>query len=162
MTPFQRRTWFFSLAAALWAHPSAFAQPMHGHHAPASPPATDARVAVAYPAAMREHTLASMRDHLLALAQIQEALAEGRPEQAALIAEQRLGMGALKAHHAHEASQLMPEGMRQMGSAMHHSASEFALQAQNAAATGDLKPALAALAQTTQACVACHASYRLH
>jgi cytochrome c556 len=55
----------------------------------------------------------------------------------------------------------MPKGMQDIGTAMHRSASRFAIEAQNSAATGDLKPALLALSRTTQACVACHAAYRL-
>ena len=110
---------------------------------------------------MKAHTLANMRDHLLALAQIQESLASGAYDRAAQTAEQRLGMSSLQAHGAHESSRFMPEGMRSLGTSMHRSASRFALEAQNSAATGDLKPALAALAQLTQACVACHAGYRL-
>ena len=47
-----------------------FAQHDHGHGAPSA----DTRVAVEYPPAMKEHTLTSMRDHLLALSQIQEAM----------------------------------------------------------------------------------------
>jgi hypothetical protein len=121
----------------------------------------DPRQLVSVPDDMRTHTLTSMRDHLLALAQIQDALANGAFDEAAQIAEQRLGMTSLKAHGAHESSRFMPQGMQEIGTAMHHGASRFAIEAQNASASGDLKPALAALARTTQACVACHADYRL-
>ncbi len=155
-------------AAALYGQTGALAQ-HHGHGhgaaaadaAPAHAAVPDLRELVKYPPAMRDHTLANMRDHLLALAQIQEALAANAPDRAAQIAEQRLGMTSLKAHNAHEAAKLMPQGMQDVGTSMHRSASQFAVEAQNAAATGDLKPALAALARTTQACVACHAGYRL-
>jgi hypothetical protein len=44
---------------------------------------------------------------------------------------------------------------------MHRNASKFAIEVQNTGATGDLKPALLALSKTTQACVACHAGYKL-
>ncbi len=138
------------------SHAHAHASPAGGHTAP-----PDARQRVDFPDAMRAHTLASMRDHLLALAEIQAALANGAADKAGEIAERRLGMGSLRDHNAHEASKFMPQGMQDVGTAMHRSASRFALAAQNAAVTGDLKPALAALAQTTQACVACHAAYRL-
>lgn len=130
--------------------------PHAGHGASADP-----RRLVSFPDDMRTHTLTSMRDHLLALAQIQDALANGAFDEAAQIAEQRLGMTSLKAHGAHESSKFMPQGMQEIGTAMHHGASRFAIEAQNASASGDLKPALAALARTTQACVACHAGYRL-
>ncbi|MEY8876546.1 MAG: hypothetical protein AB9M60_08575 [Leptothrix sp. (in: b-proteobacteria)] len=127
---------------------------------PAAAPA-DLRQAVSYPAPLKAHTLANMRDHLQALAEIQDALATGRAEQAGQIAEQRLGLGSLKSHGAHEVSTFMPPGMQAAGLAMHRSASRFALEAQNSAATGDLRPALAALTTVTQACVACHARYKL-
>jgi hypothetical protein len=129
-------------------------------HKPASKPAADTRVAVRFPAQLREHTLANMRDHLLALAEIQASLSKGAFDAAGKTAEERLGMTSLKLHGAHEVAKYMPKGMQEAGSAMHRSASGFSLEAQNASVTGDLKPALAALAQTTQTCVACHAAYR--
>jgi hypothetical protein len=74
---------------------------------------------------------------------------------------QRLGMTSLTAHGAHEVAKYMPQGMQDAGTAMHRGASQFAVELQKTAVTGDLKPALAALSRTTQACVACHAAYRL-
>ncbi len=74
---------------------------------------------------MKAHTLANMRDHLLALQQIQAALSRDELDKAADIAEQRLGMSALSLHGAHEVSKFMPEGMRAAGSAMHRAASRF-------------------------------------
>ena len=44
---------------------------------------------------------------------------------------------------------------------MHHAASRFAIVAQEAAVTNDLPRALAALAEVTQQCTACHAGFRL-
>ena len=55
----------------------------------------------------------------------------------------------------------MPKGMQEAGTAMHKNASKFAIEIQNTAATGDPKPALIALSNTTQACVSCHAGYKL-
>ena len=135
----------------------ATAQHDHGHGAPT----TDARVAVEYPPAMKEHTLTSMRDHLLAISQIQEAMGNGQYDKAAQIAETRLGQTALKTHNAYENSKFMPKGMQDIGNQMHRSASKFAIEVQNSGATGDVKPALIALSKTTQACVACHAGYKL-
>lgn len=134
----------------------------HGHAAAGKADSTeDSRTLVQFPAQMRAHTLISMRDHLLALSEIQEALAKGAYDKAADVAEQRLGMSSLKAHGAHESSKYMPQGMQDLGTSMHHGASRFAIEAKNASATGDLKPALQALSKVTQACVACHAGYRL-
>jgi hypothetical protein len=129
--------------------------PEHGHAAP------DARAAVHFPTPLKAHTLANMRDHLATLERIQDALATGRFDAAAEIAETRLGLSSLGAHGAHEVARYMPAGMQEAGTAMHRAASRFALDAASAGATGDPKPALAALAVVTAQCVACHAAYRL-
>lgn len=141
----------------------AYAQHQHSGHGSQTGHAAqeDRRVPVKFPDELREHTLANMRDHLLALAQIQDALAAGEYDEAGKIAEQRLGMSSLIAHNAHEAAKYMPQGMQDAGTAMHRGASRFAVELQKTAVSEDLKPALAALAETTRACVACHAGYRL-
>jgi cytochrome c556 len=133
----------------------------HQHQHPAAPTPVDARQAVRFPEPLRTHTLTNMRDHLAALGQIQEALSRADYDAAAEIAEQRLGMSSLVSHGAHEVAQFMPQGMQDAGSAMHRSASRFALAAKDASVTGDWKAALGALAQLNQSCVACHAGYRL-
>lgn len=130
----------------------------HNHGAAAD---ADTRVEVVFPEPMRSHTLSNMRDHLKAVAEIQAALAEGKYDVASSVAEQRLGMSSLKSHGAHDVARYMPAGMQAAGEAMHRSASRFAIEAQNSAATGDLKPAVQALAQVTATCVACHAGFRL-
>lgn len=132
---------------------------MHAAHQAGVTP--DGRALVKFPKAMREHTLTNMRDHLLALQQIQAALAQQEYDRAADIAEQRLGMSSLALHGAHESSKYMPKGMQEAGTGMHRNASRFAVAAKDAAATGDLKPALAALSGVTAQCVACHAGWRL-
>ena len=124
-------------------------------------PGAEGRVAVRFPEPMRAHMLANMRDHLLALAEIQDRLARGAFDQASDIAEQRLGMSSLGLHGAHEVAAFMPQGMQDAGTAMHRSASRFALVARDASVTGDLKSALSALATVSRTCVACHAAYRL-
>lgn len=121
----------------------------------------DTRQAVTFPKTLREHTLANMRDHLLALQEIQEALAKQEYDRAGDIAEQRIGMSSLSLHGAHDVAKYMPKGMQEAGTAMHRSASRFAVAAKDAGATGDVRPALAALASTTAQCVACHAGYRV-
>ena len=127
----------------------------HDAHAP------DTRQAVRFPRALREHTLASMRDHLLTLQKIQQALAQQDYDLAGNVAEQRLGMSAMALDDADEVAKYMPKGMQEAGMAMHRSASQFALAAGNASATGDVKPALEALSNVIAHCVACHAVYRL-
>ena len=133
-----------------------------GHHGPTDHGAAtaDTRVLVNMPPQLVDHTLSNMRDHLFALQQINEALAQGKNDKAAVTAEQKLGMTSLRLHGAHEVAKYMPEGMQQAGTAMHRAASRFAIEAQNSDVTGDLKPALAVLSEVMNACVACHAGYR--
>lgn len=121
----------------------------------------DDRVAVAFPATLKEHTLANMRDHLLVLSLIQGHLARLEFDAAADVAEKRLGMSSLPLHGAHDVAPYMPKGMQDAGTAMHHAASQFAVATQEAAINQDIPRALAALNKVTRSCVACHAGYRL-
>jgi len=121
----------------------------------------DTRQVVHFPEGLRIHTLANMRDHLLALQQINEALAKQEFEEVARISESRLGSTSLEAHGAHQLAPYMPKGMQDFGSAMHVAASRLAIVAMDAGATGDHRPTLAALGQVMKQCVACHAAYRL-
>ena len=132
----------------------------HGHATLGAAP-SDTRVLVKFPPMLVEHTLANMRDHLLALQEIQAYLAKGENDTAAKVAETRLGMSSLQSHGAHDVAKFMPQGMQDAGTGMHRAASRFAVVAQNAAVTGDLKPALGALADVTAQCVGCHAGYKL-
>ncbi|WP_197703319.1 cytochrome c [Sulfurifustis variabilis] len=70
-------------------------------------------------------------------------------------------MSSLHSHGASHMAPLMPKPMQDIGTAMHRSASRFARVAQEAQVTGEMRPALNALAELTRQCVACHASYRL-
>jgi hypothetical protein len=122
----------------------------------------DRRELVALPEMMQQHMLANMRDHLLAVVQIQDALADGEFDAAARIAEQRLGMSSLTSHGASHMAAHMPEPMQVMGTEMHRAASQFALVAQEVSVDRDLPRALKSLSAITQKCVACHAAYRIH
>ena len=123
--------------------------------------ADDARQPVTMPAPMQEHMLANMRDHLAALGEIQTALAKGKYNQAADIAEQRIGMSSLQGHGASHMAPYMPKAMQDIGTNMHRAASRFARTAQEAAVGNDLPRALGALGELTRQCVACHASFTL-
>ena len=138
----------------------AVAQHQHGHDS-ATPPAPDVREFVQFPPALVEHTLANMREHLLALQEIQSHLGMGHTDVAAKIAETRLGMSSLGLHGAAEVSKYMPQGMQDAGAGMHRAASRFAIVVQDASVTGDMKPVFASLAEITAQCVGCHAGYRL-
>ncbi|MET0278509.1 MAG: hypothetical protein ABW198_09265 [Pseudorhodoplanes sp.] len=148
-----------SIVALAQPHPSQH----HGHRHEASRATRgpDTRELVKFPPALAEATLANMRDHLQTLQQIQEHLGMGHADKAAKIAETQLGMSSLGLHGAAEVSKYMPQGMQQAGSAMHRAASRFAIAAQDADVTGDMKPVFAALAEITGQCVGCHAGYRL-
>jgi hypothetical protein len=123
--------------------------------------AADQRQLVDLPAPMQEHMLGNMRDHLVAMGEIQAALAAGKYDQAADIAENRIGMSSLEAHGASHMAPYMPKPMQEIGTSMHRAASRFALTAQEAKLDGGVPRALSALSDLTQRCAACHASYRL-
>jgi hypothetical protein len=155
------RRWLYTgalIAAASVGLGYAAAQ-QHAHTA--HPAIQDARTVVTFPAPLADHTLANMRDHLMALQEISSALAEGNARQAADVAENRLGMSSLPLHGAQEVAKYMPQGMQDAGTAMHRAASRFAIEARNAEVTGDLKTAIGALGEIMGACVGCHSSYRL-
>jgi len=124
--------------------------------------AAEDRQLVEMPAPMQAHMLANMRDHLLALETITRLLAEGDYDQAANVAEQRLGMSSLDAHGAAHMAHVMPEGMRATGTAMHQAASRFALKARDAELDGGLAATFGGLSEVMRQCVACHESYRIH
>ena len=159
-----RRTLMIAGLAGLAVLSTGFAYAQHqgqGSHQGHGAPVVDTRELVKFPPELTEHTLANMRDHLVAQQEINAALARGENDKAARIAEERLGMTSLKLHGAHEVAKYMPQGMQDAGSFMHRAASRFAIEAQNSGVTGDLKPALGALGEVMNGCVGCHAGYRL-
>lgn len=152
---------FFALAVFTFTLPARAQDHQHMMTEPTAIPA-DARELVKFPEPMRLHTITSMRDHLLSLQEIDVALSKNDFDKASRIAEQRLGMSSLELHGAAHIAPYMPQGMQDIGTAMHHAASQFAVEAQNASVSNDVRPALAALGTVMQQCVACHAAYRLH
>ena len=117
----------------------------------------DTRQLVQLPEMMQQHMMSNMRDHLVAINELLINMANGELEEAAEIAEYRLGMSSLESHGAAHMAKFMPEGMRQAGTSMHRAASRFALKAQG----GDILPAYNALSDITSACVACHSGFRI-
>lgn len=132
-----------------------------GHGTGHAMPDEDGRILVKMPDAMVERTLANMREHLVALQDIQSALSAGNHDAAGRIAEDRLGLSSLDAHGAHESAGYMPQGMLEAGGAMHRAASRFAIEAQNAGVTGDARPLFGAFSEILSGCNGCHAGYRL-
>lgn len=158
------------------------AQQEHNMHQPhqAAGKSGDTREIVRFPEEMRQRTLSNMRDHLQALSEIIAAMSAGQLAKAADIAEARLGMDSPSAAGCqsgdsaaaaatakatssdHQMAKFMPEGMQRLGLEMHQSASVFAAEAKKMRQTGDAdNKAMAALAQVTRQCVACHSAYRL-
>lgn len=119
--------------------------------------AEDAREFVKLPSMMQNHMKANMRDHLVAINEIQIYLANDQMDEAAEVAENRLGMSSMDSHKAKHMGQFMPKGMAAIGTSMHKAASRFALKAEE----GELLPAYKALSEVTSACVACHAGYKI-
>ena len=117
----------------------------------------DKRQLVQLPEMMQQHMMSNMRDHLKAINEILLNLGNGEMDEAAEIAEQRLGMSSLESHGASHMAKFMPEGMSHAGTGMHKAASRFALKAQE----GDLLSAYKMLSQVTSACVNCHSAYRI-
>ncbi len=124
--------------------------------------ADDGRVTVKLPNMMREHMLSNMRDHLLALEEITRFLASQNYDEAAEVAENRLGMSSLELHGASHIGRFMPKKMGAIGTNMHRAASRFALTAKDAELDGGLNKAFSALSEVMQQCVACHAGYKVH
>ena len=151
-----------ALAVKAGAAPTDERHSMPMSHEAMHPPAIqDTRELVHFPPPLLEHELANLRDHLLTLSQIQEYLSKHEFDKAGDLAEKRLGMSSFGLHGAHEVAPYMPKGMQDAGTAMHHAASRFAIATQEAAIDHDVARALGALNEVTQACVACHAAYRL-
>lgn len=124
--------------------------------------ADDSRELVKMPAPMVQHMLSNMRDHLLAITEIQQSLGKGDYQRAAEIAEKRIGMSSLGSHGASHMAPFMPKPMQDIGTQMHKAASQFALVAQESSVDGNTQRAVGALSEITKQCVACHASYRAH
>lgn len=123
---------------------------------------SDARQFVKMPDMMRQHMLGNMRDHLLAINEIQGFLGAGEFDKAADVAEKRIGMSSLSSHNAAHMAPYMPKQMQEMGLQMHKAASQFALAAQENSVNNDTQRAIGALSKITQQYVACHAAYRIH
>ncbi len=70
--------------------------------------------------------MSNMRDHLVAINEILTYMANNQLDQAAEVAESRLGMSSLESHGASHMAKFIPEGMRQTGTSMHRAASRFA------------------------------------
>ena len=119
----------------------------------------DPRVAVPVSADTLLHERGLMRDHLAAMAQIEHDLAAHRFDAAAHVAQMHLGLSVMTPQQMLRMHRDMPKAMQRIGMRMHRAGENLAVQIQNAAATGDVGPAVQALSKVTSQCVACHAAY---
>jgi hypothetical protein len=127
--------------------------------------AQDARELVRLPMPMQEHMLADMRDHLITLNAIVGDVADGKFDEAAKLAEDRLGMSSLGLHGAAHMAPFMPQPMQDMGTTMHHASSRLAIVLQNTSVTPSLetmRDVSRALNEVMTACTSCHSQYRIH
>lgn len=144
-----------------------FAQPQTAASVPAggtcgiAPTPTDTRRLVDLPPAAQETLRDDMLQHMITLSRVLSALAKGRHEIAAQVAENQLGMSAMgKRADTPEAApgRYMPPEMREMGLKMHEAASGLAQAARKA----DHAQTYAKLKSVMTACAACHYAYRTH
>ena len=130
--------------------------------------ANDNRVLVEMPPMMQQQMRADMRDHLMTIQQITALLSKQQYEEAADLAENKLGMSSMgrrsqqhKHHKGQNRAQMMPPAMRQMGQGLHRSASQFSREVKDAELDGGLGRAFSALSGVMQQCVGCHSAYRI-
>ncbi len=126
--------------------------------------AEDVRQLVEMPARMQEHMLASMRDHLAVLGDILAHVAAERYGDAAVLAEERLGMSSYDLHDSRHMAAFMPKAMQEAGDSLHRAASRFAIKAKDADIDRSYQAMLGltrAVNDMTNACNACHAGFKI-
>jgi hypothetical protein len=132
---------------------TAFAVEEMMHHGDHHMDAMDRRTSLELPAPMKQHQLANMREHVLAIKSIVGLMAENKFEDAAKIAHKQLG---LSTEMQSMCSMFENEKFKTMGMAFHQSGDELGDVLQ----TRDVNASLRALNKTMGYCVECHATYR--
>ena len=119
---------------------------------------TDMRKFVEMPEQARQVLREDMLDQFAVLNEIIEYLALNDLSGAADVAENGMGQSLLRKHQDRDfgPGRYMPEEMRRMGWNLHEAASNFSLIAKR----GNLQAAYGGLQKITEACIACHYSYR--
>jgi len=127
-----------------------------------SVPDPDSRQLLQMPAPAKNTLRVEMLERMQALQQVIQAIADGKPQDAAKIAKAGIGMGVMMRHskRAPEAipRNYMPEGMQPLSRQSHMLGDELA----EALSTGDRKRIDAKLADVVGNCVACHSLYRVN
>ena len=151
----------FFLVFSIGVHgeqPDAGAQPAMDDTIEAESLKTDMRQFVEMPEQARQVLREDMLDQFAVLNEIIEYLALNNYTAAAEVAENGMGQSLRRRNQDREfgPGRYMPEEMRRMGWDLHEAASNFALVArrQHPQAT------YGALQKITEACIACHYSYR--
>jgi len=119
---------------------------------------TDMRKFVEMPAQARQMLREDMLDQFAVLNEIIEYLALNNYTAAADVAENGMGQSLRRRNQerAFGPARYMPEEMRRMGWNLHEAASNFSLVAKRQ----HPQETLGALQKITEACIACHYSYR--
>ena len=147
-----------------------FSVAVHGEQPGASPEAamddtieaeslkTDMRKFVEMPEQARQVLREDMLDQFAVLNEIIEYLARNNYAAAADVAENGMGQSLRRRNQDREfgPAPYMPEAMRRMGWNLHEAASHFSLVAKR----GNSQATFGALQKITEACIACHYSYR--
>lgn len=123
--------------------------------------AEDARVLATLPPAAVEVLRAEMLGNTITVNGILALVSEGKIKEAGVKAEKELGVSTMGRHRDKpfdaRPGPHMPPAMHAVAMDGHKAASEFA----RIAATGNTKKTIAALPLLTEACVGCHAAYRI-
>jgi len=114
---------------------------------------TDKRTPLHLPEQMKAQQLANMRSHLEAVRNIIGLMASGKFDAASETAHQKLG---LTPEMEKMCNMFDNDDFRTMGLAFHQSADKLG----DVLKTGDMKRSLAALHNTMNSCVQCHATFR--
>lgn len=119
---------------------------------------TDMRKFVEMPEQARQMLREDMLDQFAVLNEIIEYLARNNYRAAADVAENGMGQSLLRRNQGREfgPARYMPEEMRRMGWNLHEAATNFALVAKRKSP----QASYGALQKITEACIACHYSYR--
>ncbi|MBI3581293.1 MAG: cytochrome c [Nitrospinae bacterium] len=113
----------------------------------------DGRTSLNNPPMMREHHLSIMREHLEAVTEITGLVSTGDYDKASRTAAEKIG---LTPEMRRMCDMMGDKQFRAMGIAFHQSADRLS----EVLKKKDPTAALAALHETLNLCVACHASYR--
>lgn len=119
----------------------------------------DARQLVEMPAPAVALLRAEMRAHTLAIAEVSGLLAEGKFEEAAAVADARIGFGAmgLQRGNPNAPGRHMSSAMHRLAIGMHDAGNAWS----EAIRSGDSKRIFAGYQMVMSACVSCHMAYRV-